>query len=556
MGKTARSEKAGEATRTVCLGGAANGPNRAWWRRLAGALGGAPDPAAGAALGSAADGIPSGPRYDAARELSRGGMGIIYRVDDRLLHRESAMKVALPYIIRDPRQAAAFWGEARITAALEHPNIVPVHDLGRTPEGGLPFYTMKLLDGQPFNQILERLRKGDPEARARFTRHQRLTVFRKICDAVQYAHVRGVIHRDIKPENIMVGPFGEAILMDWGLAKRLNPPEPEPVEPAPGAALAATLSGMIKGTPAYMAPEQARGCNGEIDLRTDIFLLGATLYHIICFRPPYEGKTAEEVVARAALANPSSPCEVAPGEQLPEELCRIVRKAMAPQKDERYASVAELSADLDDLMAGHTPGTRRCFAAGDWLMREGESGNEAYVILRGRVEVCRNGDHGTRQLLCALGPGDGIGEMALLTGEPRSAGVRAVEETEVEVVTAERIQSELRKLSPWMGRLVQSLAQRLRQANEHAHPWLLADCSASVARQFLLEATWRQRRDAAAAPAPADLLSVVSCQLGIPEDKAAAAWHGWIARQAGGVEPPVLDAAACARLTGVLDGAT
>ncbi len=395
-------------------------------------------------------------------------MGIIYRVKDRVLERASAMKVALPYILRDPRQAAAFLAEARITAALEHPNIVPVHDLGETPEAALPFYTMKLLDGQPLLQILERIRAGDPEWRARLNRHQRLVIFRKICDAVQYAHVRGIIHRDIKPENIMVGPFGEAILMDWGLAKRLEVPEAAAVAaPLPNGAGASTLAGMVKGTPAYMSPEQAQARNGDVDAQTDVFLLGATLYHIVALRPPYDGHTAEEVVAKAALANPPSPCDVAPGEQIPEAICQIIRNAMAAKKSERYASVAALCEDLDKLMAGHTPGVHRVFAAGDWLVREGETGNEAYVIVRGKVDVCRHGRAGAAPLsLCTLGPGDAAGEMALLTGEPRSAGVRALEETEVEVVTTERIQGELRKLSPWMGRMVQTLAQRLRQTND------------------------------------------------------------------------------------------
>ncbi|MEI8079903.1 MAG: cyclic nucleotide-binding domain-containing protein, partial [bacterium] len=266
----------------------------------------------------------------------------------------------------------------------------------------------------------------------------------------------------------------------------------------------------------------------------------------------------EEVVAKAALAKPPSPCELAPGEQLPEALCQIIRKAMAANKAERYPSVTALCEDLDDLMAGHTPGSHRVFAAGEWLMREGETGNEAYVIVRGRVEVCRQGRAGAPPLsLCTLGPGDGAGEMALLTGEPRSAGVRALEDTEVEVVTTERIQGELRQLSPWMGRLVQTLAQRLRQANDHAHPWLLEDCATPVARQVLLVAAWRQERNAAAAaPTPADVLPEAARQLAIPETIAAAAWHRWLGHQAGGVEPQLLDATARARLAALLDQVT
>lgn len=555
MGTNEREPMAGGTTQTVCIQTPGGARPQCWWQRLlARWCGVAPVPVAAPPAGGV-----TGPRYDDAREISRGGMGIIYRVEDRVLERASVMKVALPYMLRDPRQAVAFLAEARITAALEHPNIVPVHDLGETPEARLPFYTMKLLDGQPLHQILERIRAGDPDWRARLNRHQRLVIFRKICDAVQYAHVRGIIHRDIKPENIMVGPFGEAILMDWGLAKHMATPEPggAVAAPPPNAAGASTIAGMVKGTPAYMSPEQAQARNDDVDAQTDIFLLGATLYHIVALRPPYDGQTAEDVVAKAALANPPSPCDLAPGEQIPEALCHIIHKAMAAKKSERYPSVAALCEDLDDLMAGHTPGVHRVFAAGDWLMREGETGNEAYVIVRGKVEVCRHGRVGAPPLsLCTLGPGDGAGEMALLTGEPRSAGVRALEETEVEVVTTERIQGELRKMSPWMGRLVQTLAQRLRQANDHAHPWLLEDCAAPVARQLLLTAAWRQCRDAAAVPVPAELLPEAARQLAIPETIATEAWRRWLAHQAGGVEPPSLDAATRARLAELLDRAT
>jgi len=469
-------------------------------------------------------------RYLDANEINRGGMGIIYQVLDKSLERPSAMKVALPATIQDRESAAIFVREACLTAQLEHPNIVPVHDLGKTP-GGAVYYTMKLVDGEPLNRVLEQIRKGNAEYRRRYDLFERLTIFLKVCHAMAFAHARQIIHRDIKPENIMVGAYGEVLLMDWGLAKIIGTPDEE--TPAGTAAPAdsvvslarqySTTSGMIKGTPAYMAPEQAAGHTDEVDFQTDIFLLGATLFHIVTLRPPYVGRTADEVIARAVLGTIPNPAAVAPGEQLPEELCRIISKAMAAQKADRYATVDELSDDLSALLAGRTPSRCTIFKPGDYLMRAGEKGREGYVILSGRVEVIRETD-GTRMPLGVLGPGDVVGEMALLTDEVRSASVVAIMDTEVEIITAEVMKTELKKLSPWMGKVINALAQRLRTANALLHPLLMGDCAYQVAKQILLicrHCPVGQTDGRVSLPEyrREELIAMVSCNLALPPDR-------------------------------------
>ena len=428
-------------------------------------------------------------RYAEHQELARGGMGIIYSVKDEPLQRRSAMKVALPAIVREPANAARFVTEARITALLEHPNIVPVHDFGQTPQE-LPYYTMKLVDGEPLSQILDRIALGDVEYSRKYDRHERLMIFRKVCDAVAYAHARNVIHRDIKPENIMVGPYGEALLMDWGLAKKTGELEAsgDPIRGKLAGLGTMTSSGVIKGTPAFMSPEQARGEADGLDARTDIFLLGATLYNMMTLLPPYSGTSSEEVVSRAALGHILSPAEAAPKEQIPEELCRIILKAMAFRKNDRYASLDEMITELDNLISGRTLSQRRTFMPNEYLMRAGEKGSEGYVILYGRVEVfCEEG--GRRTQLGTLGPGDVVGEMAILTDEARSANVVAIAPTEVEIITEGGMKAEMRKLAPWMGRVVNALAQRLRLANSRIHPLLSGDCSGHVAKQLVLIAS-------------------------------------------------------------------
>ncbi len=423
-------------------------------------------------------------RYGQAREINRGGMGFIYRVRDRWLERNLAMKVARGHIASDPGGITNFIREACITAQLEHPNIVPVHDFGQTPANAA-FYTMKLVKGDPMTEILKRLRNGDPATRQQYDVYQRLLIFHKVCNAVAFAHTHGIVHRDIKPENVMVGTFGEVLLMDWGIAKRLEDEDAVSTETAPTELADGTSVGIVKGTPAYMSPEQALGRNNEVDMLTDVFLLGATLYHFLTLYQPYAGSTAEEVVEKAGHGTLIPPDLRNPREQIPEELCRIIRQAMAPVKADRYQSVTQLIADLENFLAGRVRRQQRTFRAGEALMRTGEVGMEGYVILSGQVEVVRDGPEG-RQRLGLLGPGDVVGEMAVLSSEARSADVIAITDVDVEVMTAAVIQAEMRKLAPWMGKTVNALVDRLRIANDNVHPLLVGDGLMQVARQVRL----------------------------------------------------------------------
>lgn len=464
-------------------------------------------------------------RYRQLREINRGGMGTIYRVLDSSLSRYSAMKVALPFVAQDPENVARFINEARITSQLEHPNIVPVHDLGETPGGGC-YFTMKLVEGEPLSRILDRLKESDPAYLRRYDRHRRLLIFHKVCNAVAFAHARGVIHRDIKPENVMVGAFGEVLLMDWGLAKRLEDPDGSAAAAAVESTLhfspEATQSGIVKGTPAYMSPEQASGRATDIDRQTDIFLLGAFLYHLVTFQPPYTGISSEDVIAKAERMDVPHPQEVCPQEQIPDEICRIIAKAMAPEKKYRYANVDQLLDDLDALMTGRNNGVRRSFAPGAYLMRSGERGHEGYVILSGAVDVLSSPGPGLEQVrLCSLAPGDMVGEMAVLSAEARSADVVATEPTEVEVITGEVIQEEMRKLPPWMGKILNTLASRLRVANQNVHPLLLGNCSLQVAKQLHFLALQAEKEMVASAPTLGHLSAEIGQNLGIPPNRIA-----------------------------------
>ena len=462
-------------------------------------------------------------RYFGKEEISKGGMGAIFRVTDRDLGRLSAMKVALPALLRDRTGCLRFLSEARITAQLEHPNIVPVHDLGRIDPDGL-FFTMKLVVGEPLSDILHKLARRDRAYEERYGRHALLVAFRKVCDAVAFAHSRGVIHRDIKPQNIMVGRYGEVLLMDWGLAKFVGseagdldvtvaPPLPHGVE-------ATTRIGVVKGTPAYMAPEQACGRAYDVDQQTDVFLLGATLYHILTLRTLYTGRDTDEIVLKAIQCAVTPPNERSPEQLIPEELCDIVAKATAKSKAQRYAHIEELMRDVDAWMAGRVAARHLTFAKGERLMQADEEGREAYVILRGCVHVYREST-GTRIQLGTLGPGDIVGEMALITDKPRSATVVAHEETEVEVITEHVMRTELKKLAPWMDEVVNALAQRLRTADAHLHPLLMGTCFYHVLTHIvlLLEAQARGQEEDAVEPVLNEADRRIAANLALPLER-------------------------------------
>lgn len=258
---------------------------------------------------------PVAGHYTPGREIAEGGMGSVLEANDQILGRAVAMKVIRQDIAASESLRLRFIREAGVLARLEHPNIVPIHEMAKDAEGNL-FYTMKKVDGRDLEQILNGVRNGDAQTIADYPLDRLLTIYRKVCDAMAFAHARGVIHRDLKPANIMVGSFGEVLVMDWGLAKILQDEAQSADEMAQleqersntpatsmpagfqefsdsalnGAAQNLTLDGSVMGSPQYMPPEQAEGKVSELDERSDIFSLGGILYAILTLRPPVEGR--------------------------------------------------------------------------------------------------------------------------------------------------------------------------------------------------------------------------------------------------------------------------
>jgi serine/threonine protein kinase len=275
-------------------------------------------------------------------EIARGGMGAIHAARDLTLNREVAVKVLRDEFRTDPKHARRFVTEGQITGQLQHPAIPPVHDLGTLPDG-CPFLAMKLIRGRTLADLLSE--RAEPQAdQGRF-----IAVFEQICQAVGYAHSRGVVHRDLKPQNVMVGAFGEVQVMDWGLAKILPgeaglppPPSEWPVTAPPDGAQ--TGAGSILGTPAFMPPEQAGGDASRVDKRADVFGLGAMLAVILTGSPPYVGANARAVVAMAARGDLAAAFTRLEGSGADPALVALAKQCLARDPADRPADAGAVAA--------------------------------------------------------------------------------------------------------------------------------------------------------------------------------------------------------------------
>ncbi|MDF1658456.1 MAG: protein kinase [Verrucomicrobiales bacterium] len=316
-------------------------------------------------------------------KIAQGGMGAILEADDCKFGRKIAVKVMLSEGGLSTEQKLRFVQEAAVLGKLEHPNIVPVHDLGRDSSGDL-YYTMKLVKGRTLQDIINDLRSEDPEALSLYPLEHLLTIFQKICDALAFSHSENIIHRDLKPENIMVGEFGEVLVMDWGLSKILDGSAelvtPQSLDPnqKKTSSISATLEGSVMGTPQYMSPEQAAGEITRMDSLSDVYSLGGILYAILTLRAPVEGSDVYDILAKVQAGDLSpitlagsttrssgasqkggvleaakvKPLPHVEGGRVPAALSAVAMKALSLRKKDRYSEVSAFSADIDKWQRG------------------------------------------------------------------------------------------------------------------------------------------------------------------------------------------------------------
>lgn len=305
--------------------------------------------------------------------LGQGGMGTIYDAFDRNIRRKVAIKSINEEAAQNPVSRKYFVKEAQITGQLEHPNIIPVYEMGSNPQG-LLYYVMKRVQGLTLADILDEIKKGSRKHIQKYPLGVLLSIFHKVCDAIAYAHARGVVHLDLKPENVMVGEFGEVLILDWGIA-RLRRRSPNATSN-----MFVTLDDAVNlgeefeneqvvGTPAFMAPEQASGKSSYVGTRSDIYSLGAILYNILTLRPPAAGKTTTVILKKVVQGRVIDPLSFnepnnrpedkqidlkhLPDSKVPEPVAKICMKAMNEKLDGRYQSVTELQMDLNAYFSGY-----------------------------------------------------------------------------------------------------------------------------------------------------------------------------------------------------------
>jgi serine/threonine-protein kinase len=306
-----------------------------------------------------------GQRFRILRPHATGGLGAVFVALDEELHREVALKQILDQHADDPASRQRFLLEAEITGGLEHPGIVPVYGLG-TYSGGRPFYAMRFIRGDSLKDAIERFHSDEAlkkeAGRRSLELRKLLRRFLDVCNAIEYAHSRGVLHRDIKPGNVIVGKHGETLLVDWGLAKPLgrvelrSDPGERTLIPRSGSGSSSTLPGSALGTPAYMSPEQAEGDLERLGPRSDVYSLGATLYCLLTGRPPFEGNVAD-IIRGVQTGEFRPPRQLDP--TIDPALEVVCLKAMALKPADRYASAKAVAEDVERWMADEPVGAWR-----------------------------------------------------------------------------------------------------------------------------------------------------------------------------------------------------
>ncbi|MCH2206237.1 MAG: serine/threonine protein kinase [Lentisphaerales bacterium] len=282
-----------------------------------------------------------GERYGEPLLIGKGGMKQIFKVEDKTTGRF----VAMAYVRKDGEQAnQRFLREARLTATLEHPNIMPVYDIG-IDSNSKPFFTMKLTGDKSLQTLLQERQECN------WPLVQKLNLFLSICEGVSYAHSRHLLHLDIKPGNILVGEFGEVLVCDWGLGKILFDEEEEGEYIDPSFFNEMTMDGVVKGTPGYMAPEQVNRKLGERDQRTDIYALGGILYALLSGEAPIKGDTVEDIFGKTTSGQ-VVPLKNISGAKVPLTLDAVVMKALALNSAERYRTVETLIHDIESFLGG------------------------------------------------------------------------------------------------------------------------------------------------------------------------------------------------------------
>ena len=403
--------------------------------------------------------------YRTVSNIGSGGIAEIKSSFDSQLNRIVATKKLQKKSFDNEHLLKAFIREARLMSFLDHPGIVPIYD-AFIGDDGRPCYTMKLVDGMRLSSLMEyRKIKNDM---ASVSLSKQLDIFIKICETMAYAHSMGVIHLDIKPDNILVGKYGEVMVLDWGNAKLFDTEKYDHffeihIGNAVDVDIEKEINGIILGTPDYMSPEQTHSSRDRLTPSSDIFSAGIILYQLLTGEQPFSNfEDTKEIMTRIRSFSPKKIHEI--NSDVPLKLSEICMKMLHKNPDKRYTSFDDILTEFSQFYNSGEEFQTKIYSKGKTIISEGREGNHAFKILTGKVEVSKI-VNGEKKILNILGDGEVVGELAIFSNQPRNATIVAMEETEIRVMGRDSVERELEKLSPWVGSMVKTLSERFIELN-------------------------------------------------------------------------------------------
>lgn len=405
-----------------------------------------------------------GKRYHELNDLGTGGLARITSAFDVHLNRVVAAKKLKENSVDNMHLVKAFINEAKLISYLDHPGVVPVYDIFVDEKGEL-CYTMKVLGGRSLCQFLE---EEIDESQATERLVQSLEILSRICETMASVHNKGVLHLDLKPENIMLGGYGQVMIVDWGNAYLFNREEYENslrryTEKTDLARFESESNEFVLGTPTFMSPEQTQLTRDHLTPASDVFSVGTIFYQMLTGILPFDAPDANESMELVRLYEPRAPHEI--NGDVPKRLSQICMAMLCKERNERYRGFDEVLADLNEFRNAGITFLNRTFGTGEVIFREGDDGNYSLTVLSGRVEISKIVD-GKPKVLAILGKGEVLGELAIISKQPRTASAKALEPTSARIMLRESIEQELEKLSPWVGKMVDSLCTRFIDLND------------------------------------------------------------------------------------------
>ncbi len=403
-------------------------------------------------------------RYRPLKQLGEGGLAAVSSCFDTYTSRVVALKELKAENLRSSFLVQSFVNEVKLISYLHHPGLVSVFDTFLLDRNRV-CYTMTLVEGDSLAQLLEtdQLFSSGP----RLSLARSLDIFTKMAETMAHVHDRGVIHLDIKPENVMVGRYGEVMIMDWGNA-RLYDPQPYREYLARSGSDDVPLSederrNVVLGTPLYMSPEQTGTPRNLLTPASDIFSAGVVLYEMLTGVRPFQAGEPDVAMEKVRTYDPLPVHEL--NRDVPARLSQICEKMLAKEPCKRYETFRDVVGELSELRESGQAFSTRTYKGGELIFSEGDPGEYAFTVLSGKVEIVKK-DGDRSRVLATLGKGEVVGELAIFTDHPRTAAAKAVEDTTIRVMGADDVKGELEKLRPWVGDMVRALSERFIGLNE------------------------------------------------------------------------------------------